>query len=175
MTPPISSNPPVTTLRDYRVHTLCGRIDPVMAREVIDFWRHGRLVAAEEALRRVPEVLCVVRDAQGVLVGLNSAYRAVDPGTLRVYYYYRTFIRDADRGVSGLPTLMLSLAKACLRERASIDGATGMRLVMENPKLMHPAIDKRLRKAGFRSLGKDARGCAVWQLGFDEESESPAG
>lgn len=175
MTTATSSVSPVTIHRDYRVYSVCGRIDPDTAREVLDFWRQGRLVPAEEALRRVPEVLCVARDAQGELVGLNSAYRAVDPGTLRVYYYYRTFIRDADRGVVGLPTIMLRFAETCLRERASIDGVSGMRLVMENPKLMHPAIDKRLRKAGFESVGQDARGCAIWQLGFDTAPGEPGG
>lgn len=175
MTPATSPIPSVTMHRDYRVLTLCGRVDPATAREILDFWRQGRLVPAEEALRRVPEVLCVVRDAKGGLVGLNSAYRAVDPDSFRVYYYYRTFIRDADRGVSGLPTRMLRLAIACLEERAGIDGVDGLRLVMENPKLMHPAIDKRLRDAGFEALGNDSRGCAIWQLGFAPETTTPAG
>jgi hypothetical protein len=150
-------------LRGHTLRTVAGRLDAATARAIIRLWLDNAVLPLAEANRRIGEVVCAAFDPAGELVGVNSAYLALSDDD-NLYWFYRTFIRSDRRGVFGLGRTMLRQAIAHLH--AHPQGAAGVMLVTENPKLMMKGAGELLRKIGFTPAGKDARGCDVWRMRF---------
>lgn len=159
--------PPDIDYRGYRLANVHGRLDPATAQAIMGLWLLNNVVTPAEAQRRVNEVVYAVRNPAGELVGVNTVYTAARPGDGATYYLYRTFIRPRDRGVAGLPQLMLRLTIEYLRGLADEKGPVGLVIVTENPKLMRRGMSALARRMGLSHLGKDSRGCDVWGLHFD--------
>jgi hypothetical protein len=157
----------VVELRGYRLTGVYGRLTSGERQAIVRMWIDAGVLPPAEAQRRVAEVVVTAQDPGGSLAGVNTVYVAETPGAAGPYYFYRTYIRPAHRGVRGVPTAMLELALAVLRGHSHAPAPLGVVIVAENPKLMRESAMRRLRALGFTLLGRDARGCDVWCLRFD--------
>ena len=159
--------------RGYRLAGVCAGVAAEDARDVVRMWVDARVLAPAEAQRRVAELVVVVRAPDGAVAGVNTAYVADVPGDRGAFYFYRTFLLPAHRGVAGLPTRMLRLALAELRAHRHPRAPLGVVIITENPKLMRRAARARLESLGLHLLGRDARDCDVWCLRFDGTVPEP--
>lgn len=152
--------------KGYRLSNVYGRLDAEAAAEVVGLWLAAGVLTETEARRRCEEVVFTIHDASNALVGVNTVYVAdfATPG--QPYYFYRTFIRDADRGVGGLPRAALRLALDYLRDHPRSPHPAGLIIVTENPKLMRPGAMAILTDLGFERLGRTPRGQDIWRILF---------
>ena len=150
-----------------RLTNVYGRIRPEQADEVIRLWRSNGVVAPAEAARRCREVVFTIHNEAGDLIGVNTVYVADFRRLGTPYYFYRTFIRASDRGVSGLPELTLRLTCEFLRGHPHPQRPAGVIIETENPKLMRRAQSAKLARLGFRKLGTNQRGQDVLYHNFD--------
>ena len=154
-------------IRGYRLTPVYGRVPPDVRDEIVGMWLAAGVLPPEEARRRVDEVVCTIRAPSGVLAGVNTVYVQDVPGTAGAYYFYRTFVRPADRGVPGLATGALKAAIAWLRGHPHPRKPLGVVAILENPKLMKRGPSARLRRIGLTLVGRDTAGRDVWCVRFD--------
>lgn len=162
--------------RDYVIEPVYGRLSAPVAREVADFWlAEGAIGEPAEAARRIAEVVCIARGRDGTIVGVNSAYVGTFERPDHAYYFYRMFIREADR-VRGLGARMTTAAVDCLRDVAAGAGVgvRGVVLITENPKLMQPGAQGLLTRLGWTYVGRGPRGRDVWKVDFGSLPDAPA-
>ncbi|MBK6742084.1 MAG: hypothetical protein IPG66_03565 [Hydrogenophilales bacterium] len=164
---PTDALPEEHLYKDYRLRNLHGRNEPATAQAIVRFWLEHGVLPAAEAHRRVTEVVYAAFDRHGALAGVNTVYTGMRPDDGQTYYFYRTFIRPADRGVFGLPRTMLRLTLEHLGSRTAPTGPVGLMIVTENPKLMRKSSIAIATRMGLHRLGKDSRGYDVWGLRFD--------
>ena len=143
------------------------RLQTAQANEIIRLWLQAGVVPAAEAARRCNEVVYTFHDSDGELIGVNTVYVAHFNEPNRPYYFYRTFIRHADRGIRGLPRLALRLTYDFLKQHRHAENPLGMVVVTENPKLMRRGVSHVLQQLGFHRAGQDARGCNLWHQDFN--------
>jgi hypothetical protein len=79
----------------YEVETVRGGLAGERAEAVMAFWTKERALGEAEAARRLPQVVCVLRDPDGAIAGVNSAY----PGAVellggRQFWVYRSRFRE---------------------------------------------------------------------------------
>jgi hypothetical protein len=154
-------------IRRYRLTPLYGRVPPDVRDEIVGMWLAAGVLAPAEARRRVDEVVFTIRAPSGVLAGVNTAYVRDVPGTPGAWYFYRTYLRPADRGTPGVALGALKAAIALLREHPHPRGPLGVIAIIENPKIMKRGPSARLRGAGLTLVGRDAAGRDVWCVRFD--------
>src|SRR5690348_16276463 len=109
-----------------RVEVVRGRMTPEIADELIAFWaEHGALGEAA-ARERIPQVICVLRDAEGRIAGVNSAFAdRVELVAGRRFWIYRSFLGS---GSGDAWPAMVDAAFAALAEGfdPEADGPIGM-------------------------------------------------
>ena len=159
--------PPDPEIRGYRLTPVYGRVSPDVREEIVGMWLAAGVLTPEEARRRVEEVVYTIRAPSGVLAGVNTVYVQDVPGTAGAYYFYRTFVRPADRGVPGLATGALKAAIAWLRDHPHPRAPLGVILIIETPKIMKRGPAARLRRAGLTLVGRDGADRDVWCVRFD--------
>jgi hypothetical protein len=153
---------------DYRLTNVYRRVSPELAAEIVGLWAAAGAMPPAEAARRVDEVVFVVRDARGRLVGVNTVYVAdfLRPGN--PYYFYRAFIRASDRRSFGVQPV---LARETPRFLANFAGESprpkGMVIVAENAKIGRPGARRFLKRLGWHYLGKGPRAFDVFYRNFD--------
>ncbi|MDD5329029.1 MAG: hypothetical protein PHX38_03430 [Sulfuricella sp.] len=159
---------------DYTLTAVYGRMDEMLAREVAAFWlSHQAIANPQEAMRRANEVVIVVRNAAGELVGVNSVYADTFNRSTRSWYFYRMFVREQDR-VPGLASRMTLAASDFLRAQAtSAPDIAGMVLITENSKLMKPAAQRKLRRLGWHYVGRGPLGRDAWKIDFSPSGGAP--
>jgi hypothetical protein len=84
---------------DGTISIVRGGLRAALAEEILAFWAATRALDEAAARARLPEVLCLLRDTSGALVGVNSAF--VDAVPLlggRRFWVYRSFLLPAARG-----------------------------------------------------------------------------
>jgi hypothetical protein len=153
----------------YRIETVYGRLSRPLAAEIVRFWlQQGVIPGIEEARRRVSQVVDVIRNAQGEIVGLNSVYPASYRVKQDIYLFYRLFIRAIDRkpGLARFATEHVALA---LKSRPEVrPGIKGLIAVTENPKLTREAARRQLKRIGFEYDGRGPKGYDIWRMDFVE-------
>lgn len=156
--------------KNYQLEWVGGQPSDKQAAEILDLW--AGVIDPPEAKRRLNEVMLCLRNQQGQLIGVTTAYTApfVKPG--QIYWYMRMYISPNERGVFGLARQAGSLTYAALAEQQA-NPAEGVMLVTENPKLWRPAIGKAFQEKGWRLLGRGPRGNLLWYQRFDNEAISP--
>jgi hypothetical protein len=84
---------------DGTITAVRGRLSAPLSTEILSFWAETVALDEAVALARLPEVVCVLRDAGGTIVGVNSAYQEAVPllGGRR-FWVYRSFLLPAARG-----------------------------------------------------------------------------
>ena len=160
-------SPGGTSLRGYTLTPVYGRVPPGVRDEIVGMWLAAGAVPPEEAKRRVDEVVIAIRGPSGALAGVNTVYVQDVPGGAGPYYFYRTFVRPADRGIPGLTTAAFEAAVALLRDHPHPRSPRGVVVIVENPKLARRGAIARLKRVGLHLVGRDAQGRDVWCLKFD--------
>ena len=75
------------------------QVTPELAQELVAFWQEQKAVLdPATAQRRVDQVVCIARDADGALCGVGTALLKIIPRLRQPTYYYRQFFAKALRG-----------------------------------------------------------------------------
>ncbi|MBZ4219503.1 MAG: hypothetical protein LAC69_04860 [Chlorobium sp.] len=130
---------------------------------VIDLWRRTQaLPPGELAERRVTEIVIVVRESlSGIVVAVNSVFRAKLNPESPDYYVFRSFIDPAHRG-SRLIAFMTRFAYEALNQMHRPGGPAGLFFFTDNKKLQRPCIMERIKQEGFEYLGRGPLGRDKW-------------
>jgi len=158
--------PPALEFRGYRLEPVYGRVTPDVRDEIVGMWLAAGVIAPDEAKRRVDEVVYAIRAPSGELAGVNTAYVRDVPGA-GAWYFYRTFVRPADRGTPGLTLGAFKAAITLLRDHPHPRNPRGVVAIVENQKLMKRGLVARMRRAGLTLVGRDSAGRDVWCVRFD--------
>lgn len=154
-------------LAGYSISVTQGRVDSTLTREITAFWAENHAIPdADEAVRRVGEVICVARNVDQEIVGVNSVYVSGLNQPAQTYYFYRIFIRQQDR-VLGLSARMREMCIDYLRRTSADSGVLGLAMITENAKLMRPAAKRMLIRAGWQYVGRGPLGRDAWIISFD--------
>jgi hypothetical protein len=139
-----------------------GRLEPAVADELVAFWSEQGALTEAAARQRLAEVVCVLRDGDGRIAGVNSAFAdRVDTIAGRRFWIYRSFLRP-DRG-DDWPG-MVDAAFAALDEefRATGEGPIGLcvpirdrREMMRRPDAVWPGTS--FLYAGYSPAGAQLR------------------
>jgi hypothetical protein len=159
--------PRETAFKAYRLIPVYGSVPPDLRGEITAMWRAAGVLLPDEARRRVDEVVIAIRNPAGELAGVNTAFAWEVPGGSGTWYFYRTFVRKADRGVPGLPSASLRAAVAVLRDHPHPGAPLGIVAVVENAKLSKPGSKRRMERLGLHLIGRDDDGHDIWCLRFD--------
>jgi hypothetical protein len=149
----VQANPAIETVR--------GRLDDAVAAEILEFWGAHSALTGEEARARLPEVVCVLRDAAGAVAGVSSVFAADVPlvGGRR-FWVFRSLLPS---GVAEqLPALIRETFAALDTE---FDGAPGSPvglcvLLDEAERRRRPEAewtDPRMIYAGYLDDGRQVR------------------
>ena len=153
--------------KGYRLVPVYGRMTPALRDEVVAMWLGANAMPPEEARRRSGEVVFAIRDPAGAIAGVNTAFVWELPGDAGTWYFYRTYMRPADRGVPGLPTAALRAAVDLLRDHRHPAAPRGVVAVFANPRLARRGAMRRMARLGFHLVGRDREGREVLCLRFD--------
>ncbi len=152
---------------DHVIATVFGRVDDALRQEVAAFWlRQGAIADAREAHRRADELVCVARNRQGEVIGVNTAYVAALGGGAERWFHYRMFVRPQDRRLALSCALVRAAVTALRAGRHALPGIRGVALVTENPKLMRAGGRRLLAGLGWQSAGKGPHGRDLWLIAF---------
>jgi hypothetical protein len=163
-------------VKGYTLTEALGRITPALRDEITGMWLAEGVLPPAEAQRRVAEVVLIARAPDGSLAAVNTAYVAEIPGSDAHYWFYRTFVCPAHRGVWGLPRGMLRRAIDVLRAHRHPDRPRGVVAIIENARLMRKGSSAVIARSGMHLVGRDTQGHDVWCIRFDGEVPvAPAG
>lgn len=146
----------------FEIQSVYGEVDDELVVEVLALWaRNGIIWPQERAERRARQAVCVARDKQGQLFGLNSVFEALD-GQDKVLDY-RLFVEPRSSGNWTVHVLMTQRAFEILNAALPPNhGYLGLRAVIENKKLIKPRVVRRFRWAGFEARGLTSTGLLTW-------------
>ncbi len=146
------------------IEVVRGRLEPAVGAELIDFWSaHGALSEAA-ARARLAEVVAVLRDGEGRVVGANSVFADRVPliGGRR-FWIYRSFIAPG-HGAGG--AALLDAAFAVLEEEFTATGQGPIGLcVPHGGELGHEATWPG--QAGFMYMGRTGEGALLHAAYFE--------
>ncbi len=155
--------------RDYEVENIYGTDNASIQQEVIDFWTSNNVLPLQIAQQRVNEVVHIIRNAEGEIVGLNTAYLHHLKIPSQQYYYLRMFVRPQDRKYFGL--LIFTIVKTFVFFRDSPlyrEKGEGIVLAIENQKMSQKGLQKWFSRQGFAFAGKNEVGQDLWFARFDD-------
>jgi hypothetical protein len=138
-----------------------GRLDAATSDELLAFWAADGALDKAEARGRLPEVVCVLRGADGAIAGACSVF-AADVGLIggRCFWIYRSLLPGEAREHA---FAMIDAAFAALD--AEFDGAAGAPIGLcvfldERERQLRPEAewpDPRTIYAGYLADGRQAR------------------
>lgn len=150
---PMQRNPP-------EIEAVRGRLDEPRADEVLAFWAARNALPADEAQRRLPEVVCVLR-LGGSVAGVSSAHPA-EVGLIgaRRFWVYRNLL--AGEAAQQMPAMITATFNALASE---FDGSRGSPiglcvLLDEQERRRRPEVewsDPRMIYAGYLADGRQVR------------------
>ena len=113
------------------IEVVRGRIDEGLEAELIRFWAERGALDEGTARARIPAVVCVLRDDEGRLAGVNSAFAERVPlvGD-RMFWIYRMLL-DPDHGDRAAE--MLAAACDALAAGFEGDGPIGVCALLPDP------------------------------------------
>lgn len=152
------------------IEVVRGRLEPAVADELVGFWSaHGALSEAA-ARARLAEVVAVLRDRDGRVIGANSAFadRVALIGGRR-FWIYRSFLAD---GGAASVLAMADAAFAVLEEEFAATGQGPIGLcVPHGGELGREAVWPGA--AGFMYMGRSGEGALVHAAYFDRAVIGP--
>ena len=121
---------------DGKIDVLRGRLSEERSAELLRFWSREGALEGPAALRRLPEVVCVLRDAAGEIVGVNSVYPQ-DLGLIggRSFWVYRSLLLPT--AASAEPQLIRASFAALKKEfEPAAPGPVGLCVLVADPAEM---------------------------------------
>lgn len=158
----------ITQAGEYSITSVSAPVCEELRGETVAFWRcNGAIADPAEAQRRADELVCVARNANQEIVGVNTAYVSKLPGERECYWFYRMFIRPPDRHVH-LTRAMMGAAVNALRARPRSEPAIrGVLLITENRKIMRTGGRRFLAGLGWHRSGSSQHGLDIWRVPFE--------
>ncbi|MDX6235088.1 MAG: hypothetical protein QOH68_4255 [Nocardioidaceae bacterium] len=149
-----------TTLDPRFERHVLGESDSIGPDEVKAFWRREGALSPEEAARRIAEVLHVVTEVGGPVVGVSSAYLQANRQLGLNFWHYRTFVAPEHRKSSIAAHLALN-GRELLEQRFAAGvaaTAAGILLEIENEGLKRHMSGGLWPTTGFTFVGENTRG-----------------
>lgn len=141
-----------------------------LAAELVTFWRDQNAIQNEvAATRRSEQVVCIARDADGVLCGVATAIIKVLPRLRQPMYYYRQFFAKALRG-QHQELAFFQRAKQILHDyNTGLKKAESLGILLEVENAKIAAAYKRAHEPGFDAtfIGYSPRGLQLRVSYFD--------
>jgi hypothetical protein len=126
-----------------------------VAAEVVNLWTTKAGLPPKEAIRRLQELVVLVRDLEGRLIGVSTAQQGRVHEGGEEHCFLRMFFQPESRGVRGLAAHVLGVAFDLLaRHHTSPPAPVGGILVTENPKLHSRRAVEAFRRLGWQHLGR---------------------
>ena len=146
---------PISSFRNLTLYPVGPSLDPTASAEVVTLWTTKAGLPPQEARRRLGELVVLVRDTEGRLIGVSTAQQGRVHEGGEEQCFLRMFFQPESRGVRGLAAHVLGVAFDLLAcRRASPPAAAGVILVTENPKLHSRRIAEAFRRIGWQHLGR---------------------
>lgn len=154
---------------DYRIVNMFREKSDEEIEALADLWRRNHILPRNTSpYDRIPQVVYAALDNQERVIAASTVYPDVLEDTNDRYFYYRMFI-DPEARVPWLMRYMTMMTYQLLRDIEAPDKPTGLAIVMENPKLSGPGMNKRWERWGCTYFGRDQRGHDIWLRNFDIE------
>jgi hypothetical protein len=148
------------------IETVRGKVSGALAEEILAFWAERSALTGVLARERLPQVLCVVRDDDGTITGVNSAH----PENLelvggRQFWVYRELLPSPEERPA-----MLSAAFDALATEfdPAAEGPLGLALVEDDPERMRAAPEAVWPGTQMLYAGRLPDGSQVRIRYFDE-------
>lgn len=105
---------------EYNIEVVRGRLETSVGDELVSFWSEQGALSEAAARQRLAEVVCVLRDEDGAIAGVNSAFadRVALIGGRR-FWIYRSFLRP---GFEEAGPAMIDAAHEALEEEFTATG-----------------------------------------------------
>lgn len=161
--------------KGYRLQSVYQQAVSPQREEIINLWTACKVVTPLEAERRVDEVVLTVRNSEGCLVGVSTAYlQKFIPEEVHPFYFMRMFIRPEDRGQFGLYQLLSRKTREFLKKYEQ-PGCfpKGVVILLENRKFLGRGNRKSLERRGWSYWGQGVKGYHVWYECFDGSLLAP--
>lgn len=158
----------VSSFRNFELHAACAPLDLAASAEVMTLWTTKAGLPPEEARRRLSELVVVVRDPAGCIIGVSTAQQGRVRERGEEHCFLRMFFQPESRGVRGLAAHTLEVAFELLaRRHVSQPAPVGVILVTENPKLHSRRIAEAFRGLGWEHLGRGSQDREWYGRRFD--------
>jgi hypothetical protein len=158
---------------EARIDVVRGRMAPETADELIAFWSAQGALREAAARQRLAEVVCVLRDADGEVAGVNSVYAdRVEQIAGRRFWIYRSFLRPDSRDRSAA---MIEAAFAALDEEfaATGEGPVGLCVLVADREEMLRRPEAVWPGTSFLYAGYDERGAQIRIAYFEGATIGP--
>ena len=139
-----------------------GRMSEQRAASLVRFWVSSGVLDEAAAAQRLPQVVCVLRDSRGAIVGSNSVFpEAVALVGGRRFWVYRSFLLPAAAGA--FDAILAAAFRALQAEFDPAGGAPiGLCLLTGDRPLLERRpdaewSDPRLLYAGYLADGRQVR------------------
>lgn len=161
--------------KGYLLQSVYQQIVSPQREEIVKLWTVCKVVPPLEAERRVDEVVLTVRNSDGCLVGVSTAYlQKFIPEEPNPFYFMRMFIRPEDRGSLGLFRLVSRKTREFLKTYEQPGcSPKGVIILLENLKFLGKGNSKNLKRRGWSYWGQGVKGYHIWYECFDGSVLAP--
>ena len=134
-------------------------VTPELQAELADFWlSHRAIEDPERAKVRAQQAVCVLRDGQGALVGVATAFLQVRPRLRQPMYYFRQFIAPSVRRQQQALPMFRAACQALEDANRARPESLGVLMEIENPDLARVFSHAVGARTGAVFLGYSPRG-----------------
>jgi hypothetical protein len=144
------------------IETVRGEVSEDVGAEILGFWEGRGALSGDAARERLREVVCVLRDPAGAVVGVNSVYAESIPLIAgRVFWVYRSLL-DADAAGQWMEMVRAAFNALEAKFDPEAGGPIGLCLLMADREEMRrrPEAqweDPRMLYAGYLPDGRQVR------------------
>jgi hypothetical protein len=144
------------------VEVVRGRLDDDLAAQLVTFWAREGVLDEATARERLPDVVCVLRSADGAVAGVNSVYAADVPPIGRTFWIYRSTLAPEAHSAAA-PAMVHSAFNALQSEfDPSASGPVGLCVLVEDREEIERRPEAQwlwpwLMYAGYLGDGRQVR------------------
>jgi hypothetical protein len=143
----------------YSIVPVWRNITPELQAELADFWiAHKAMADVERAKLRAQQAVCVLRDADGALCGVATAFVQVRPRLRQPMYYFRQFIAPAHRQQQQAIPIFRAACEILEAANRAAPECLGVLMEIENPDLARIFSHVVGARTGAVFLGYSPRG-----------------
>ncbi|MDZ7650057.1 MAG: hypothetical protein U5K54_24645 [Cytophagales bacterium] len=122
------------SVSDYSFHFVEGSISGELEVEIVKLWTHFAALQQSEAERRLSELVLLLKDKSGKVIGVSTVVKTLLPQIQNYVYAYRSFILSEFRAPA-LDTQMIVRTKNHLQEISIHDSdkkCVGIMVIVQN-------------------------------------------